>query len=60
MGCKNYCFYGMKECCLECQIKDKCNIQCEDVASYEYAEECQDYVKEDEDEGQANMKIAEP
>lgn len=43
MGCKNYCLYGQNACCLECQIKDQCNIQCDDIDSYEYAVECQDY-----------------
>ena len=45
MGCKNYCLYGQNACCLECQIKDQCNIQCDDIDSYEYAVECPDYVK---------------
>lgn len=30
--------------------KGQCNIQCDDIDSYEYAVECPDYVKEDEDE----------
>lgn len=50
MGCKNYCLYGQNACCLKCQIKDQCNIQCDDIDSYEYAVECLDYVKEKEDE----------
>jgi len=50
MGCKNYCLYGQNACCLECQIKDQCNIQCDDLDQYEYMEECPDYVKENEDE----------
>lgn len=50
MGCKNYCLYGQNACCLECRIKDQCNIQCDDIDSYEYAVECPDYVKENEDE----------
>ncbi len=50
MGCKNYCLYGQNACCLECQIKDQCNIQCDDIDSYEYAIECPDYVKENADE----------
>lgn len=48
MGCKNYCLYGQNACCLECQIKDQCNIQCDDIDSYEYAVECPNYVKENE------------
>lgn len=50
MGCKNYCWYGKNACCLECKIKDQCNIQCGDIDSYEYAVECPYYVKENEDE----------
>lgn len=46
MGCKNYCWYGKNACCLECQIKDQCNIRC----GYEYAVECPYYVKENKDE----------
>lgn len=49
MGCKNYCLYGQTACCLECQIKDQCNIQRDDIDSYEYAVECPDYVKEEEE-----------
>lgn len=48
MGCKNYCLYGQNACCLECQIKDQCNIQCDDKDSYEYAVDCPDYVEEEE------------
>lgn len=50
MGCKNYCFYGKNACCLECQIKDQCNIQCGDIDSYGYAVECPYYAKENKDE----------
>lgn len=52
MGCKNYCLYGQNACCLECQIKDQCNIQCDDMDSYEYAVECPDHIKVEEDEQQ--------
>ena len=39
------------ECVLSgMSIKDQCNIQCDDIDSYEYAVECPDYVKENEDE----------
>lgn len=57
MGCKNYCLYGQNACCLECQMKDQCNIQCDDIDSYEYAVECPDYVKEDEDNVQPNYWV---
>ena len=30
--------------------KDQCNIQCDDIDSYEYAVECHDYIKEEDDE----------
>lgn len=52
MGCKNYCWYGKNACCLECQIKDQCNIQCGDIDSYEYAVECPYYVKENEEKNE--------
>ena len=57
MGCKNYCLYGQNACCMECQIKDQCNIQCDDIDSYEYAVECPDYVEEEEDERAAQPEL---
>lgn len=47
-----YCWYGKNACCLECQIKDQCNIQCGDIDSYEYAVECPYYVKENEEKNE--------
>ena len=57
MGCKNYCLYGQNACCMERQIKDQCNMQCDDIDSCEYAVECRDYVEEEEDERAAQPEL---
>jgi hypothetical protein len=50
MGCKNYCLYGQNACCLECPDHVDCQMQCDALDEYEFAEDCPDYVKEEEDE----------
>ena len=52
MGCKRICIVdiGIRKCCMECEKHEECNILCDDLDQYEYMEECQDYVKENEDD----------
>lgn len=38
------------KCCLECEKYEECTILCDVLDQHEYREECQDYVKENEDE----------
>lgn len=46
--CKLYCPDDETECCICCTKQDSCQYRCDDMDSYEYAEECEDYVKEEE------------
>lgn len=46
--CKLDCPSGETECCICCDMQDSCQCRCDDMDNYEYAEECEDYVKEDE------------
>lgn len=50
MGCRNICPFGQDKCCLECPDQEECQIQCDDLDSYEFVENCPDYVKENEDD----------
>lgn len=50
MGCRNICPFGQDKCCLECPDQEECQIQCDDLDAYEFAENCPDYVKEDKNE----------
>ena len=36
------------KCCICCEKQGGCDNRCDMMDSYEYAEECEDYVKEDE------------
>lgn len=33
----------LPECCICCTKQDSCQCKCDDMDSYEYAEECEDY-----------------
>ena len=44
--CKLECPDGETECCIYCTKQDSCQSRCDDMDSYEYAEECKQYVKE--------------
>ena len=44
------CIAGETECCICCEKQDSCQCQCDMMDSYEYAEECEEYVKEEENE----------
>lgn len=46
--CKLDCPDGEIEYCICCTKQDSCQCRCDWMDSYEYAEECEEYVKEDE------------
>lgn len=47
--CKLDCPDGeTTEGCICCEIQEYCPYRCGKMDSYEYAEDCEDYVKEDE------------
>lgn len=50
MGCNIECVVDKTnhKCCLECEEHECCDMVCDCLDSYEYMEECPDYVKEDE------------
>lgn len=41
--CKINCTAGETECCICCEKQDSCQHRCDDMDSYEYSEECEDY-----------------
>lgn len=45
--CIRECVYGSTECCICCQSSEGCSIQCEDKDSYEFAEDCPEYVEDE-------------
>lgn len=45
--CELDCPEGLDYCCICCPKKEECKTQCDDLDSYEYTENCPDYVKED-------------
>ena len=46
--CKLDCPHGETECCICYEKQDSCDNLCDMMDRYEYAEDCEDYVKEDE------------
>lgn len=42
--CKLECPDNETECCICCTKQDSCQCRCDDIDSYEYAEECPDYA----------------
>lgn len=56
MGCRIICNVdeANHKCCLECEEYEHCDMVCDSLDSYEYMEECPDYVKEDENEQNRN------
>jgi hypothetical protein len=46
--CKLDCPDGETECCICCTKQEYYQCRCDDMDSYEYAEECEEYVKEEE------------
>ena len=46
--CKIECLDGEKQCCICCEKRDSCKCRCDEMDSYEYAEECEEYVEEDD------------
>lgn len=45
--CKIECPDGKAECCIHCERQEGCDNRCDMMDSYEYAEECPDYVKQE-------------
>ena len=41
--CKLECQDNETECCICCTKQDSCQSKCDDMDSYKYAEECEDY-----------------
>lgn len=39
-------FCGSDDCCICCEKQDSCQCKCDDIDSYEYAEECEEYETE--------------
>lgn len=48
--CTRECVYGSTECCICCPSSEDCSIQCEDKGSYEFAEDCPEYVDDEVEE----------
>ena len=46
--CKLECPDGEMQCCICCEKQDGCDSRCGKMDIYECAEDCEDYVKEDE------------
>nr|DAE64434.1 MAG TPA: gallin protein [Caudoviricetes sp.] len=46
--CKLECPDGEAKCCIYCEKQDGCDSRCDMMDSCEYAEDCKNYVKEDE------------
>lgn len=46
--CKLDCPNGETKCCICCEKQGGCDNRCDMMDSYEYAEECEDYVVEDD------------
>lgn len=44
--CKLECPDGETQCCICCDKQGGCDNRCDMMDSYEYAEDCEDYVKE--------------
>ena len=41
--CKLECPDNETQCCICCTKQDSCQCKCDDMDSYEYAEECEEY-----------------
>lgn len=41
--CKLGCPDGETECCICCEKQYSCRYKCDDMDSYEYVEECEEY-----------------
>lgn len=46
--CKIECPDGEIECCICCSKQNSCNAKCDEMDMYEYAEDCVEYVVEDD------------
>lgn len=45
--CRFYCQEGENECCICCDKLGECCAPCEDMDSYEFAEDCPEYVEDE-------------
>ena len=43
--CTRECPDGETECCIYCSKSESCGFQCDDMDSYEFAEDCPEYVE---------------
>lgn len=48
--CKLECPDGETGCCICCEKQDTCLGKCNTIDDYEYAEQCDEYVEEGENE----------
>ena len=48
MRCQSRKRKGETVCCICCEKQGGCDNRCDMMDSYEYAEDCEDYIKEDE------------
>lgn len=46
--CKLECPDGETKCCVYCEKQDGCDNRCNMMDDYEYTEDCEDYIKEEE------------
>lgn len=46
--CTRECPVGETECCICCDKLGECGIQCDEMDSYEFAEDCPEYVEDEE------------
>lgn len=44
--CQRKCQEGETQCCICCPKGEQCDIRCDDMDLYEYADECPDYVED--------------
>lgn len=51
MGCRGKCAINGSNhmCCLECPDHVDCPMQCDALDEYEFAEDCPDYAKDEEE-----------
>ena len=48
--CTRECLDGETECCICCDKLGECCSPCEDMDSYEFAEDCPEYVEESDND----------
>ena len=48
--CTRECPVGETECCICCDGAEYCEWKCEEMDSYEFAEDCPEYVEDEVEE----------